>query len=130
MFDYTDYTKIKPHYSALESQSLPLQLRELLLTPIAEQTPAWAKLVIERTFELFDLNAPAGQSEASTSCNNESHLEDWQQRAVSRLRRLHAEVEWEPHDEMLRDKLRAILFAQLQTLLQQAASVSSYQESA
>lgn len=125
-----DYTNIKPHYSALESHRLPSQLRELLLTPTAEQTPAWARLVIERSFELFDLNAQPGKSEASTSRSNECHLEDCPQRAVSRLRRLHQEVEWEPHDETLRDKLRAILFAQLQTLLQQMAHVSSYQESA
>ncbi len=125
-----DYTNVRPHYSALESHSFPPVLRDLLLTPVAEQTPAWARLVIERTFELFDLSTQIKQPVISTSPNNENHLENWQQRAVGRLRKLYREIDWEPPDESLRDKLRAILFAQLQTLLQQQANVSSYQEKA
>lgn len=126
----TDYTRRNLTYMTLQSNALPAALKELLDQPVDSQTPEWARLVIEQTFQLFGLAVEREGLTDSTSKAREGYLENWQQRALNRLRRLHREVEWEPRNETLRDKLRAILFAQLQTVLQKRSRNSSFQESA
>lgn len=125
-----DYTRTNLTYTTLQSTDLPTPLMKLLAEPVNGQTPEWTRLVIEETFKLFQLSVEPHESDDGSSMNGEVGLEDWQQRAIGRLRRLHREVEWEPRDETLRDKLRAILFAQLQTVLQKRTRNSSFQESA
>lgn len=125
-----EYTRHTLSYSTIRTASVPEPLRSLLTTPVKSQTPEWARRVIVQTLRLFELSVVNEQPDDKRTRAGERLLEDRQQRAVSRLRRLHREVDWEPREETLRDQLRAILFAQLQTLLQRTPESSSFQETA
>lgn len=114
------------------SVNLPDSLRNLLARPAQRQTPQWARTVIQCVFDLLNLSIDHdfdGEDPCAISTPG-IRLSDSQARALCRLRRLHREVGWESNSEPLRDELRAILLAQLQTLLSESAFLSSFQENA